>query len=545
MSRPDTPKSELGKKLYALLPEVYRNHDKEHRRDLAKYLDAYGALLDLIYHTLDQRLADSFPDNPADKKARACQDWLIPYFADLLDVQLVSPHVEGRRDEVANAIGWRQRKGTSLVVESVAEAIGHQGKGLAEVELQESFRRIAMTPRIGFPLLPESAFGMAPVGTASPSVAARHPGLPAVTIDFRSVSRTVECEPDNPTSHESLFNGEPVVWRHANPRGAPCFPQSYEDVSPRVVDMRTPNWRRGHFHPCRVLLFAPPPTGFSPPGNIHFEWDQRGSSKDNDVRFSEADEGDTYKISNPSRTAGPHVRPVVLTLDSSPTFEDGKTYRITDLNFNTPIEVSDGRFELHRVAAKKVTVISSDSERVVLDAKDCLFDEIDVEHGIVQLEHCTVMEKLTCQQLYASDCILPDEVSNNIMGCVRYSRVPQSLLDLSDTLMRRHRPSVTTDQPVFFKFETCPATGNPLAFGDPSYGVLHPATPASICFGAEDNGEMGAYHHRRYCLQTAAVLYKLRDYLPLGIEAVLIPDARLLQRPPHLAEVNSELEVNP
>jgi hypothetical protein len=537
MSQTDTPKSELGKKLYALLPEVYRNRDKNNDRDLAKYLDTYGELLDLIHQTLVQRLADSFPDNPVGGEALACQDWLIPYFADLLDVQLVSPHVEGRRDEVANAIGWRQRKGTLVIAEEVAEAIGHQEKGVAEIELQEGFRRIAMTPRIGFPLLPESVFGKKPVDERNPSEAARHPGLPAVTIDFRSVSRAIESEPDDPTLQQSLFNGELVVWRQANPRGAPCFTNSYEDVSPRTVDVRTPDWCRGHFHPSRVLLFTPPPTGFFPPDQIRFKWGERGKPDHKDIHLSENDKGDIYRIYNPSynssNKAGLNVRPVAVTVTTSPpTFDGGKTYKIEHLNFNGSISVSRGRLELYGVAAKKVLVTAPVTEDVMLDARDCLFDEVEVKNGTVRLEYCTVMKKLTCKCLQASDCILPDEVGDSVTGCVRYSRVPQSLLDQSDEAMWRHKPSVTTDQPVFFGFKTCKAVGDASTFGNPGYGVLHPATPPSICYGAEDDGEMGAYHHRHYCLQTAAVLDKLQDFLPLGIEVVLIPDARLLQKPP-------------
>ena len=171
--------------------------------------------------------------------------------------------------------------------------------------------------------------------------------------------------------------------------------------------------------------------------------------------------------------------------------------------------------------------------KVKLDARDCLFDEVEVTHGTVRLEYCTVMKSLDCKRLLASDCILPDgEVVDAVTGCVRYSRVPQSLLDRPDHILLRHKPSVTTDKPVFFDFATCHSTGGASTFGDPGYGVLHPATPPTICFGAEDNGEVGAYHHRRYCLQSAAVLDKLQDFLPLGIEPVLIPDERLMQRPP-------------
>jgi hypothetical protein len=537
MSQPDTPKSELGKKLYALMPEVYRNRDKNNDRDLAKYLDTCGELLDLIHQTLVQRLADSFPDNPMGEKALACQDWLIPYFADLLDVQLVSPHVEGQRDEVANAIGWRQRKGTPVVAEEVAEAVGQQEKGLAEVELQEGFQRVAMTPRIGFPLLPESAFGKKPMDKRNPSEAARHPGLPVVTIDFRCVSRAVESKLDNPSSQQSLFNGKLIVWRQVNPRGAPCFPNSYEDVSPRIVDMRTPDWCRGHFHPRHVLLFAPPPTGFFPQDQTRFEWNERDKPEHKDIHLSETEKGEIYHIYNPSHNpsnkANSNVRPIAVTVTTSPpTFDGGKIYSIEHLSFDASIRVSNGRLVLRNVAAKKALVTTPVSAEVMLDAKDCLFDEIEVEHGTVRLEYCTVMRKLTCKHLQASDCILPDEVGDNVTGCVRYSRVPQSLLDQPEEALLRHKPSVTTDQPVFFGFKTCKETGDVSTFGNPGYGVLHPATPPSICFGAEDDGEMGAYHERQYCLQTAAVLDKLQDFLPLGIEAILIQDTRLLHVPP-------------
>ena len=67
-----------------------------------------------------QRLDDCFPD--ADH-GRRCQDWLVPYFAQLLDVQLVSPDADGRRAEVAQAVSLRQRKGTRVSIEQIANAL--------------------------------------------------------------------------------------------------------------------------------------------------------------------------------------------------------------------------------------------------------------------------------------------------------------------------------------------------------------------------------------------------------------------------------------
>ena len=98
-------KTQSGRQLFELLPEVYRSRDTigpEARGDLSRYLDACGHLLDLIRRTLDQRLTDIFPDESA--AVPPGQTWLLPYIADLLDVRMVSPDEAGRREEVANAV---------------------------------------------------------------------------------------------------------------------------------------------------------------------------------------------------------------------------------------------------------------------------------------------------------------------------------------------------------------------------------------------------------------------------------------------------------
>jgi hypothetical protein len=40
---------------------------------------------------------------------------------------------------------------------------------------------------------------------------------------------------------------------------------------------------------------------------------------------------------------------------------------------------------------------------------------------------------------------------------------------------------------------------------------------------------MGAYHHLAHCLNSEALREKLMDYLPLGMEALIIPDVRPAQ----------------
>lgn len=513
-----------GDQLYRLLPEVYRHRDNG---DLRAYLDAGGYLLDLIRYTLEQRYADSFPDNPPD--GPACQDWLLPYFAQLLDARLVSPHVAGRRDEVANAVRWRQRKGTLTAIEEIAEAIAQ-----VEVEIQEGWKRVAMTPRIGLPLLPAAVFGEA----AEPDPAnrlemARHPGLPAAMVDFRGPSRAIEAEPGNPAAHRTDFGGrryfwprddasgpgrerDPTPWRQWNLHGFPCFPGSYEDVSPRTVDIRSPDWRKGHYHPKRVLLFAPPPSGLFPPDPESFAWE---TVRDDGVAPTiERIEGPgnllTYR--NPTEKSVEITGAVLL--------EKAITYRFEKLRFTDEITVTKGRLELERVASPRVVIGSEGDDEPLLDAVDCIFDSIDVKKGLVRLEYCTVLGDCECKTLQASDCIFAGKDVEVNLGdeelCLRFSRLPPDFAETLPEVMRKNHNSV--DRPIFWAD----------TFGEPGCGVLHPATPESIGAGAEDGGEMGAYHAWRYVAEAAAVIDKLKDFLPVGIDAVLIPDERLLCKPP-------------
>ncbi|MCP4657388.1 MAG: phage tail protein [bacterium] len=471
------PSSRSGRQLYALLPEVYRSRDggqspQGDDGDLAKYLDACGEFLDQVRNTLDQRLADCFPDRPP--AGRAAQDWLLPYLAQLLDARLLSPHVEGRRREVGRAIAWRQRKGTRRSIEEIAEAVGQ-----LEVEVQEGWQRVAVTPRLGMPLVPEPALDM---GTASQ--AARHPGLPAATPDFR----------------------QPLPQAH----GIPRFPGSWEDTTRRTVDLRSPSWSRGHHHPRRLLLFAPPPTGFFPPDRKMLAWRAWHEPAEGPIGVSEKD--GVRRIFHPDPPQPDGRGDKAISVEDDLTFNGDDEIQIEDLNFLGTLRVTRGRLKLRRVAVRHL-VIESGGEPA-LDAVDCLFETVTVNNGLARLEYCTVLDNLSCQTIQASDCIFGDGDDVGT-GCIRYSRLPSPLAALQEQQLRR--PATTTVEPTFFS----------LQFGEPGCGVLHPATPESIRFGAEDGGEMGAFHRRRYCLQEAAVLEKLLDFLPLGITAVLIPDPRL------------------
>lgn len=508
-SKPAQPQTTSGQQLYRLLPAVYRNRDNGtplEAGDLAKYLDACGGLLDQVRATLDQRLADSFPDNP--DTGAACQDWLLPYFAQLVDVTLYAPDADGQRDEVGNAVLWRQRKGTRVVTEQIAEALGR-----IEVVNQEGWKRLAMTARVDRPLLPPEHFGV--FQDYDPTIAieqAQHPGIPATTIDFRSRSHAVRTEASNPAAQHSSFDGEQHYWRQHELHGAPCYPGSYQDVSRRTVDVRVPDYRRGHYHPERVLLYYAAPQGF-----FQTDWQDLESSTSEDIIF------DSDEL---------HV------------LED----RIVDAN----VLVSAGRLLMTNCAVRNLEVNGGgDPDVAAVQARNCLFETVSSD-GLAQLEYCTVLQSAVFEWLNASDCIFPDDMqlSGDVLqrrSCVRYSRIAP---DFNTDLLLYFGERVETNSretPVYFGFAECQEQGDqwlkmrrPAEFGEAGCAVIHPAAPRSVCFGAEDGGEMGVYHPRHYCLRHQATLDKLSEFLPVGMEPVLIPDQQLSVVPPDEQDLINE-----
>lgn len=718
--------SRLGELLYRLLPEVYRTRDRYESKtggteDLARYLDAHGHLLDLIHATLEQQLKDKLPETS--------QDWLLPYFAQLLAVNIVSPDPAGKHAEVAHAVSWRQGKGTLRVAEKIAEAVGQM-----EAEIQEGWKRVAMTPRIDMPVIPAGEIDSTlEIDKTVPSQAARHPSLPAVMADLRRPSRAVEeALATNPTSKVSHFGGEQLNWRHLNRHGAPCFPDSFDDVSRRTIDIRTPSANHGHYHHKRLLVYVSPPEGLIPLKPIELTWGQRNESRyeyliketvengvkvirnntrrvviiTDDVRLDsnfykieglnfsgmvevssggklelvrvEAGRVDvaTHSIEEPvvtgtdsligelsaggmvqldsctvrgkayltsikakdcilmdvngsdisgvlEYTCYPAIAPFskkdmtiedctmeepsffadqtaldarsVLAPDTPSSIYSGAgdggemgyfhhgregrpvhisgyalhvpaygAYLLRDVIFKGDVEVISGNLMLQRCVVSKLTVqtgLSTDDngfEIPGLDARDCLFNEIIVAQSLARLEYCTVMHNIDCKHLQASDCIFAGSIkreTENInslpeseirdepeSGCVRYSRIPAGFDGSTLSVFSGHGSTNKTESPVFARFDYCNDGTHEhrvAAFGEPGYGVLDRSCPDAVRFGAEDGAEMGAHHHKYYSLKIEAVLDKMREFLPVDIEPVLIQDRRLLQLPPKIKNTSN------
>ncbi|MCB1889107.1 MAG: hypothetical protein KDH20_15980 [Rhodocyclaceae bacterium] len=539
--------------IYRQLPAVYRERDNTVEQadgtvtpgDLARLATTWGDSLDAIYRTLLQRYYDIFPEPDgapdAEGMARGCQPWVLPYIARLLDVQLISPLEAGRRAEVGQAIRWRQRKGTPLAVEEIAEQVA----GI-EIELCEGWRRVAVTPRVGFALLPESVFGDPDGAFPADDRLARveHPGLPAGSVDLRRASRAVRGDATSPATHTTDFAGQPVPWRMAWRHGVPCFASSFQDRAARTADLRTPDARRGHAHPRRVVLHAAPFDGFFARTPDSVQWSairdavMAGSTLPAGLPLALTSDAGSRRLEglgpNPVRIRG------VLDLDAP------IRWTFANLWFDNRVAVTDGRIEAAGCAFRELHVHTIDAATPVVAATACLFKRLLTPRSLSFVEYATVLERLVCERLQMSDSILLPMPHKDLIdadvpagGCVRFSHlpyipIPPDPLDPAApndplwisqgrrSMLRVVAASCTTTSPIFWNTD----------FGQPGCAVLHPDSTDALRFGAEDGGEMGACHAFAHTLRERAVIDKLRDFLPVGIEAVLAPDASLLCPPP-------------
>lgn len=107
--------TQLQDRLYRLLPAVYRLRDSDQGEPLR-------ALLSLIEQEFDALELDilGIYENWF---IETCQEWVVPYIGDLLDVRPlypVSPGTFSERAYVAHTLDYRRRKGTASMLEQLA-----------------------------------------------------------------------------------------------------------------------------------------------------------------------------------------------------------------------------------------------------------------------------------------------------------------------------------------------------------------------------------------------------------------------------------------
>ena len=101
--------------LYARLPEIYRVRDAEQTPpgQLQAYLRAAEHVLGAVHENIEALHHDLFIDS--------CEDWVIPYIADLLGTTHLKGDARTLRADVADTIPLRRRKGTLSAIERLAQ----------------------------------------------------------------------------------------------------------------------------------------------------------------------------------------------------------------------------------------------------------------------------------------------------------------------------------------------------------------------------------------------------------------------------------------
>jgi hypothetical protein len=91
-------------------------------------------------------------------------------------------------------------------------------------------------------------------------------------------------------------------------------------------------------------------------------------------------------------------------------------------------------------------------------------------------------------------------------GCVRFSYLP------AGSVIPRHFECVEqapgSPEPIFVS----------LRYGDPGYAKLFPSTDPTLRQGADDGGEMGAFHFLLAPLRETDLRVRMNEYLPVGLE---------------------------
>ncbi|HKR65690.1 MAG TPA: hypothetical protein VJZ00_18305 [Thermoanaerobaculia bacterium] len=163
-----------------------------------------------------------------------------------------------------------------------------------------------------------------------------------------------------------------------------------------------------------------------------------------------------------------------------------------------------------------------------LDANDAITPRAAAAAGNVQLERVTLLGRLRCDLLSASECIL-DEVAvvdDQQLGCIRYSRYEVGpAADLS-ILPRRFEciPDEATARATPARLRPVPPIFNSRRSDRCDYAQLAFASARAIEAASEERSEIGAFARVRNPIRLANARTKLGEFMPAGLRAVFIAE---------------------
>jgi hypothetical protein len=176
------------------------------------------------------------------------------------------------------------------------------------------------------------------------------------------------------------------------------------------------------------------------------------------------------------------------------------------LRFDLTGAAEDDRVEIDHALTAGLELVGTGSLVItdsVVDAGGGAAQAITVADGEVHLERATVIGTVACRVVHASETIFDDDVTvtDRFRGCVRYSRVTSA-----SVLPRIHR--VVSDVPLLFVSRNR---------HHPGHLRLAQTAARAVLAGAEDGGEMGAFHDVQLALRYEGYRRRLEESTPAGL----------------------------
>ncbi len=138
----------FAEKLWEMIPAIYRIEDanSDNPGVLRSMVEIMAKQAAVVRRSNDRLWEDQFIE--------WCNDWAVPYLADLVGTRLISAqNKRGRRIDVAKTIYYRRRKGTLRILEElISDITGWEGK------VVENFRRLGRS-RHGLDPFPQPLAG--------------------------------------------------------------------------------------------------------------------------------------------------------------------------------------------------------------------------------------------------------------------------------------------------------------------------------------------------------------------------------------------------
>lgn len=143
--------------------------------------------------------------------------------------------------------------------------------------------------------------------------------------------------------------------------------------------------------------------------------------------------------------------------------------------------------------------------------------------NVLQLERVTVLGRIECDVLQASECLLNDLtiVDDQQAGCIRFSRWERGSI-----LPRRFQcvPTEAQARDCPPNRRCLPAQFNSMRFGRPDYAQLAAIRQPEILSASEAGAEVGAFASELNQIRLANMQVKLREFMPVSLTAVVIAE---------------------